>query len=230
MMLSAETAEVGITNILVRCVDDQNEVLVALLQNQLKDFSFSSVADPAELTTTAAGLVLILDCEIGLDQTSIEVWKAAVDQSFARQVLIANSIGARADFDEMLAVVRRVLEEDAVVRYLPLADDDETNMVGILDLVNESILLLDGATLVEQPAAAQHLELTEEDREELFDIAAHAEFDDEQLADYNAGLPLSLPAIREATLSSDLVLVSPCAPHLGLAQVFEWCTRRKSIN
>lgn len=225
-MLSALTTHDGIAHILIYSDAQAPSHPLFSASSEGQSWRVQGTNQSPDDWSEVSGAALLLDANQGLSAQAIAFWQAASDESVARHVLITNSVGGRADFDEMVAIVRRVLEEDAQVRYFPLADDDESHAVGLLDIVNQEVISFTAHREIHSPADLEHMELTADNREELFDVCAHASFNDENLQNFNAGLPLDLRAMRAATLSSDVVLISPCEHEVGLTQFFEWCSAR----
>lgn len=154
-------------------------------------------------------VVLVIDGNLGVSPLVIDTWRNVSDWDIPRQISVVNSVTGRADFDEVVAICERVLEESLVVRYLPLENDDSTGVDGIYDILTSELHVRthDGHTV--RSAEPEHVALTAEKREVLIEDIAHAAMSDEQLANLANGMPISIPAVEQAWITSGLVNVAP---------------------
>lgn len=157
----------------------------------------------------ADAVVLVIDGNLGLSPAVIDIWRTMSDWDVPRQIAVVNSVTGRADFDEVVAICERVLEDALVVRYLPLENDDSTGVDGIYDILTSELHVRtqDGAQI--RSADPEHVALTAEKRDVLIEDIAHSAMTDEQLEGIATGLPISIPAVEQAWINSGLVNVAP---------------------
>ena len=173
------------------------------------------------------GVIVILDGDRGLDKATQTLWDAACDSDLPRLVLAPDAHSTRADFDEVVAIVQRVLEPDALIRFLPINGEDTEDYVGLFDLVTNDIRAYseDGTVSIIAPDH-EHLELTNEQRESFIDELAHVVLDDEALEKFEQGLPINMARLRDEWNSDDVVTVLPLTQRLGIDLVSEWIDAR----
>lgn len=118
-------------------------------------------------------VVFVLSSVQGLDPTLPLRWEEAADAGLPRLVCVTQLDLPRADFDESVAVLQRVLGEGVHPLALPVLDDDErvTGVLRLLDLV----LVVDG---VERPAEPEHVGLVEGLRDDLLEALLSGSADD----------------------------------------------------
>lgn len=118
-------------------------------------------------------VVFVLSSAQGLDPTLPLRWEEAADAGLPRLVCITQLDLPRADFDESVAVLQRVLGEGLHPVALPMLDDDE-NVAGVLRLL-DLVLVVDG---VERPAEPEHVSLVEGLRDDLLETLLSGSSDD----------------------------------------------------
>jgi elongation factor G len=102
-----------------------------------------------------------------------------------RAVVVTRLDHQRADFEESVAVCRRVFGDNVLPLYLPLHADDGT-VGGLIGLLSRTVQDYSGGSLVERPADPEHLELIDGPRNELIE-GIIAESEDESLMDRYLG-------------------------------------------
>ncbi len=119
------------------------------------------------------GVVFVLSSPQGLDPTLPLRWEEAGELGLPRVLVVTQLDLPRADVDETLAVLQRVLGEGVHPLALPLLDDDEqiTGLLRLLDLQ----LLVDGTTRDAEP---EHAGLVEQLREDLLETLLSGSEDD----------------------------------------------------
>jgi elongation factor G len=105
--------------------------------------------------------------------------------SMPRAVVVTRLDHQRADFEESVAVCRRVFGENVLPLYLPLHGDDG-GVAGLIGLLSRTVQDYSSGSLVERPADPEHLDLIEGPRNELIE-GIIAESEDETLMERYLG-------------------------------------------
>lgn len=168
----------------------------------------------------------VIDGDVGLKPELINSWSLAKDTDIPRLILAGHTVTGRADFDEVLALSELVLDEDVAIRYYPIVDDEAKNYVGLLDVLEQSIIHKQGQV---KPADPEHISLTQDDRDELIDLLIHSDLDGDLLHSKNLGLPISFPKLRQLWQQTDLVTVLPIDQWVSDQEIIEWLKARKPI-
>jgi hypothetical protein len=170
----------------------------------------------------ADALVLILDGQLGLDPHSIALWTHAVDLSLPRHIGAVHVATGRADFDELIAVATRVLEPDLMVRYLPIDAEETDAIVGQYDLLTADIHDCSSGVPVIRHGDPEHVSLTADRRNDLFEELAHAGLTDGSLETHLQGMPVSIPALIEAWTDQHIVSITALDDQTGAHILQEW--------
>lgn len=190
---------------------------------QLRTLLFVQASDATpELIEASDGFLLVIDGGIGLGPHEMATWNHAADHTIPRNVLAFNVHSSRADFDEVVAIVERVLEPDAMVRYLPIENDDENQFAGIYDVLTGDIHDYSNGDLEIRSGDPEHMSLTADKREALFDELAHHGLDDENLKAHSLGMPLNIPSLERIWTSTDIVSVIPIDDGVGNDVLRSW--------
>jgi len=170
----------------------------------------------------ADAMLLILDGKLGLDAQSIEIWSAAADLSLPRHIGAINVATGRADFDELIAIATRVLEPDLMVRYLPIDSEDDDSIVGQYDLLTADIHDCSSGAPVIRHGDPEHVSLTADRRDDLFEELAHAGLADAFLDTHRQGLPVSIPSLVSAWSNEHIVSITTVDHQVGAHILDEW--------
>jgi hypothetical protein len=170
----------------------------------------------------ADGLMLILDAELGLDPHSISVWSKAADMSLPRHIGAVHVATGRADFDELIAIATRVLEPDLMVRYLPIDSEHDDTIVGQYDLLTADIHDCSGGVPVIRHGDPEHVALTADRRDDLFEELAHAGLADDAFDTHLQGMPVSIPALTDAWTNEHIVSITALDNQAGVHILDEW--------
>jgi len=170
----------------------------------------------------ADALVLILDGQLGLDPQSMSIWTHAVDESLPRHIGAVHVTTGRADFDELIAVATRVLEPDLMVRYLPIDDEETDAIVGQYDLLTADIHDCSSGVPVIRHGDPEHVSLTADRRDDLFEELAHAGLTDGSLETHLQGMPVSIPALIDAWTDQQIVSITALDNQAGAHILREW--------
>jgi elongation factor G len=133
----------------------------------------------------ADAALFVVSAVDGVDATTIALWEECAAVGMPRAVVVTRLDHQRADFEESVAVCRRVFGDNVLPLYLPLHSDDGT-IGGLIGLLSRRIQDYSTGTLVERDADPEHLELIDSLRTELID-GIIAESEDESLMDRYLG-------------------------------------------
>jgi elongation factor G len=133
----------------------------------------------------ADAALFVVSAVDGVDATTIALWEECAAVGMPRAVVVTRLDHQRADFEESVAVCRRVFGDNVLPLYLPLHADDGT-IGGLIGLLSRRIQDYSSGALVERDADAEHLELIEGPRNELIE-GIIAESEDESLMDRYLG-------------------------------------------
>lgn len=187
-----------------------------------------SQIDP-RMVQSCDALVVALDGSSGVGTETFILWQQARDQSLPRHFLATNTVGGRADFDELSAIAIRTMEPDLMIRYLPIDSDDESSLAGIYDLLTSEIQTGTAHDWVTVSADPEHIAITSTAREELFDHLAYSGLDDATLANHRAGLPISITKLESAWLHPDVVSITPIDFKVGIQVFSSWISKLNPV-
>ena len=175
-----------------------------------------------ELFTSADACVFLIDGNVGMSPVVIDLFREAQDLSMPIQITVQNSIDGRADFDEVIAIVQRVLDEDAVGRYLPIESDEGEGIAGLFDLLTTDLHVLNENAIEIRPSDPEHVNLTIDKRADLIEVLAHYGLSDQQFESLASGNPISIPALESAYSNNDIVKVTPVDQSVARGILTEW--------
>ncbi len=138
----------------------------------------------AGLRAADAALFVVSSVD-GVDATTVSLWEECAAVGMPRAVVITRLDHQRADFEESVAVCRRVFGDNVLPLYLPLHADDGT-IGGLIGLLSRRVQDYSGGQPAERDADPEHLELIEGPRNELIE-GIIAESEDESLMDRYLG-------------------------------------------
>ena len=187
--------------------------VLALPQAQISD----------EILGMCDGFLVVIDGDLGLAPHVIDLWRHSLDMSIPRHIAVMGSIRARADFDEVIAIAKRVLEPDLLVRYLPIESEHDDSVVGLYDILTAEIHDHTDHAVTIAPADPEHIALTAERRDELFNELAYLADEDYVHQQHEQGLPISVTALERAWMSLDVVSVTPIDNSVGQDIIRVWC-------
>ena len=168
------------------------------------------------------GVIFVLDAATGVSAPAIGFWQELADLEIPRQILATNLFATHTDFDELVAISRRVFSEAILVRYLPMADDAESKVVALFDLLlNQIIDFTSGAPVLTSPDI-EHIELTSDQRDLLFENLAYLGLSDEALEMYQAGITPPIQNFETAWTADSTVAITPLDELAGLDIIRTW--------
>lgn len=227
MMLSSNTKKIEFPPLVFGILGD-NAVLTAHLKNfKATNCAFLELTDvllDSGALITCDGVIGILDGNLGISPTFISAWNEAKDHDLPRVIVTINTITGRADFDEAISLGELVLNEDIAMRYYPIQSEEEPKYVGLLDVLTNEICQPQKSPI---PADQEHIDLTIAEHDELIDLLVHADLTDVIFENHLAGLPISMPRLRELWLSDEIVTLLPMDQFISDTQILDWIAARK---
>ena len=129
----------------------------------------------------ADAALFVLSAADGVDESTRQVWEECASVGMPRAVVVTHLDKDRADYDEMVAISRRVFGEGVVPLHLPMAAEDGSP-AGILDLLTQTVHDYSGERYTTRAPDPEHLPLIEDARTALIE-AIITESEDETLLD-----------------------------------------------
>jgi hypothetical protein len=209
-----------------------NPLILAAKNNELSNLRLVCTSDSnADLTIVEScdALVIVLDGVTGLGSGSISAWTHARDLNTPRHFLATGVVRGRADFDELAAMATRTMEPDLLVRYLPIDADDEDSLAGVFDVLTSEIHQVVTGDIKIKPGDPEHVTLTADRRDDLFDQLAHLGLDDQALENHRAGLPISITKLELAWNHPDAISITPIENGVGLNIFNSWLKTLRPI-
>ncbi|MFW2365388.1 MAG: elongation factor G [Desulforhopalus sp.] len=157
------------------------------------------------------GAIAVFCAVGGVEPQSETVWRQADKYKIPRMAFINKMDRVGANFDRCVSMIAERLGGNPVPIQLPVGSEAE--FVGIIDLIEEKMLVFDehslGQDVTEEDIPAEHIEEFTAARMVLLEKLA--DFDEEIMEKYLDDTSVSAPeiyrALREATLSLDIVPV-----------------------
>ncbi|MBF6138341.1 elongation factor G [Nocardia otitidiscaviarum] len=153
------------------------------------------------------GAVAVFDAVAGVEPQSESVWRRADRYGVPRIAFINKMDRAGADFDAAVASIRERLHPVPMAVQLPIGDESE--FIGVVDLVRMRALVWQADGLSERPIPAALAELASHRRRALEEAVAerHAAALDEFVERSELSAQTLTAALRELTLSGEIVVV-----------------------
>ncbi|MGB9378426.1 MAG: elongation factor G-like protein EF-G2 [Mycobacteriales bacterium] len=135
----------------------------------------------------ADAALFVVSAVDGVDAATVTLWEECAAAGLPRAVVVTKLDQPRADFDEAVAICRRVFSDNVLPAYLPLHGDDES-VVGLIGLLTQRVSDYSNGSYppVERDPDPEHLPLIEEARNALIE-GIIAESEDETLMDRYLG-------------------------------------------
>jgi elongation factor G len=170
----------------------------------------------------ADAALFVISAVDGIDGTTRMLWEECAGVGMPRAVVVTHVDQQRGDYDEAVAICRRVFGEGVQPVYLPLLDDEE-RPAGLLGLLSQTVV--EGSTT--RPADPEHTEATEAARAELIEGIIQESEDDSLLDRWLGGEDISLDtliadletAVARGSFHPVLPTVAP--EGLGVPQLLE---------
>jgi elongation factor G len=135
----------------------------------------------------ADAALFVVSAGDGMDAATAALWEECAAVGMPRAVAVSRLDHPRADFDETVALCRRVFGDNVLPLHLPMLDDDGTRVAGLMNLITQRVIDYSAGTppTVREPDP-EHLPAIEEARDELIE-GIIAESEDETLMDRYLG-------------------------------------------
>jgi elongation factor G len=138
----------------------------------------------------ADAALFVVSAVDGVDGTTRMLWEECAAVGMPRAVVVTHVDQQRGDYDEAVAICRRVFGDGVQPVYLPLLDDDE-HPAGLLGLLSQQVFE-DGSA---RPADPEHLEASEQLRSDLIEGIIQESEDDSLLDRWLGGEDISLDTL-----------------------------------
>lgn len=125
------------------------------IPSELRDFEFSEKLD---------FFALLVDARSGISPQMIEVWQHYQDRQFPRVLLVQGIEFSESDFDDIVLIGNRVLEQFATP-YLVL-HDEIGEPTGLISLEDNIVHDYSGSTVTNYPAEKELIELIKDFQDE----------------------------------------------------------------
>lgn len=178
----------------------------------------------------ADAAIFVMSAVDGLDGSTRLLWEECAAVGMPRAIAVTKLDNPRGDFDEAVAICKRVFGDGVHALDLVLHEDDGSP-AGLINLINHEIANYSGGQRTIHPADPEHIELVSEQRSELIE-AIIAESEDEGLMDrYLGGETLDLDslvndlekAVETARFFPVLATAAPTS--LGVVELLELIAR-----
>ncbi|HYT10657.1 MAG TPA: elongation factor G-like protein EF-G2 [Mycobacteriales bacterium] len=178
----------------------------------------------------ADAALFVVSAVDGVDASTVSLWEECAAVGMPRAVVVTRLDHQRADFDEAVAVCRRVFGENVLPLYLPLHADDGT-VAGLIGLLSRTVFDYSGGyPPKEHDPDPEHVELVDSARNALIE-GIIAESEDESLMDrYLGGEDIDMDILVDdletavARGSFHPVLAASGPTGLGTAELLEVLT------
>lgn len=168
------------------------------------------------------GIVLVIDGNQGVAPAVIDTWRELKDWDIPRHLGVLNSVTGRADFDEVVAIGERVLDDSLMVRFLPVENDASDGIDGMYDILTSELHVLTANGIFIRGSDPEHVALTADKREVLIEDIAHHSQSDELLNALTTGMPMSIPALEAAWNTPGIVSATPLDDNVGVHVLTTW--------
>ena len=189
---------------------------------QWRDYRINIIDTPGHVDFTAEverslrvldGAIAVFDAVAGVEPQSETVWRQADKYRVPRLAFVNKMDRTGADFDRCVKMMRERLKANPVPLQLPILEGENSEFVGIIDLIEfKAVRYLAetlGAKFVVEDIPEHMLERAEEARRQLVEAAAEAH--DELLERYLEDAEISADelraALRKGTINVTLVPV-----------------------
>lgn len=175
----------------------------------------------------ADAALFVVAANDGIDGTTRMLWDECAGIGMPRAVVITKLDKERASFEDALEECQDAFGDNVLPLYLPLHNDDGTEVEGLIGLISGRIFDYSSGTRTSRDAEEAHLSQTEDQRNSLLE-AIIAESEDESLMDrYLSGEDIDTKVIIDdletAVARGSFYPVLAAAPlaGLGMAELLE---------
>jgi elongation factor G len=177
----------------------------------------------------ADAALFVVSAVDGVDGATRMLWEECAAVGMPRAVVVTKLDKERADFDEAVAICKRVFGDGVLPLYLPMAADDGSP-AGLIGLLSQKIYDYSSGERVERDPDAEHLPLIDNARGDLIE-GIIAESEDETLMDrYLGGEDIDMKVLVDdletavARGSFYPVLAAAAPTGLGTAELLDLMT------
>ena len=206
------------------CTEHQGLAYLDLNQRTTVAFVSDRTAD-ASLLDSCDGVIFVLNAATGVSATAVTNWQLLADLEIPRHIVTTNLFETHTDFDELVAISRRIFSEDLLVRYLPMANDEETAVVALYDLLQNQILDYSTGECVPTSPDLEHIELTSDQRDSLFERLAYLALPDDAFEMYQAGITPAISEFEHAWARDINLAISPLDGKAGQQVLHDWISQ-----
>lgn len=220
------TTQISLKTTQLFAIKNRIELKSGLIAGELADNTSAAFITETfaehQLLERSDAVVFVIDAELGVSPKSIDLWKQVAELDIPQIVVATNLFATHTDFDEVVAICNRVFDPDLLIRFLPMSDDNETEIVGQFDLLLNRILDYSSETEVHTVPDPEHLELTTDQREALIELLAYQGLSDGLLEMYQSGIKPTTEQILGCWLDRPQKTVIALDRLAGLTQVTDW--------
>jgi len=149
----------------------------------------------------ADAALFVISAADGVDGATMLLWEECAAIGMPRAVAVTKLDAARADFEDTVAICRRVFGEGVMALYLPLHGDDGA-VIGNLALLSQQIYDYTSGKRVTRAAEDRHRELIEGHRSDLIEAIIQESEDDSLLDRYLEGEEIDLDVVEADLLTA----------------------------
>lgn len=149
----------------------------------------------------ADAALFVVSAADGVDAATMLLWEECAAIGMPRAVAVTKLDAGRADFEDTVAICKRVFGEGVMAVYLPLHGDDES-IIGNLGLLSQQIYDYSSGLRVAQAAEPEHRELIEGNRADLIEAIIQESEDDTLLDRYLGGEEMDLDVVTTDLLTA----------------------------
>ncbi len=142
----------------------------------------------------ADAALFVVSAVDGVDGTTRMLWEECAAVGMPRALVVTHVDQARGDFDESVAVCRRLFGDGVQPLYLPLLGDDDAP-AGLIGLLSQKVFDVSGGTRVEKDPDPEHVSAIEEPRSTLIEGIIQESEDDTLLDRWLGGEDVSFDTL-----------------------------------
>ena len=168
------------------------------------------------------GVIFVLDASLGVNPQAIALWQELAGLEIPRHIVATNLFQTHTDFDELVAISRRIFSENVLVRHLPMADDEDSKVIALYDLLQNQIFDYSNGEQVITNPDTEHIELTSDQRDSLFESLAYLGLGEDAFKMFQAGITPAISQFEQAWATDSIISISPLDENVGQKIVQDW--------
>jgi len=149
----------------------------------------------------ADAALFVVSAADGVDGATMLLWEECAAVGMPRAVAVTKLDKERADFEDTVAICRRVFGEGVMAIYLPIHGEDET-IIGNLGLLSQKIYDYSSGEQVVHAAEEEHRALIEGNRSDLIEAIIQESEDDTLLDRYLGGEEIDVDVLTGDLLTA----------------------------